>query len=144
MFIQYYSNRMYDLFIKKNRKILFPCTKEFVRSVKRSITGDRFVFILDFILDVNNNNEFVVWDIFWVSFLHYVAEEGTLDINPSLLRLNTVRFLIPVMDDESQLVHFLFSPMYNSSGRIKTANGPQCAQLCSVTAALLSNYFRKK
>lgn len=77
-------------------------------------------------------------------FSHYVAEEGTLDTSPSLLRLNTVRFLIPVMDDESQLVLFLFSPMYNSSGRIKTANGPQCTQLCSVTAALLSNYFRKK
>lgn len=39
------------------------------------------------------------------------------------------------MDDGSQLVHFLFSPMYNSSGRIKTANVPQCA----VTTALLHN-----
>lgn len=76
-------------------------------------------------------------------FSPHIAEEGTLDTNASLLRLNTVRFLIPVMDDESQLVHFLFSPMYNSSGRIKTANGPRFAQLCSVTAALLSNYFRK-
>lgn len=54
--------------------------------------------------------------------------QNSLDKNPTLLRLNTVRFLIPVMDDESQLVHFLFSPMYNSSGRIKTANGPQCAR----------------
>lgn len=32
-------------------------------------------------------------------------------------------------------MHFLFSPMYNSSGRIKTANVPQCA----VTTALLHN-----
>lgn len=50
-------------------------------------------------------------------------------------KLNTVRFLIPVMDDGSQLVHFLFSPMYNSSGRIKTANVPPCAG----TTALLRN-----
>lgn len=77
-------------------------------------------------------------------FSHYIAEQWSLDTNPSLLRLNTVMVLISVMDG-SQLVHFLFSPMYNSSGRIKTANGPQCAvQLCSVTADLQSNYFRKK
>lgn len=63
-------------FLKKIRKISFPCSKEFVRSVKSSITGERFAFILDLILDVNNNNGFVVWDIFWVSFSHYVAERG--------------------------------------------------------------------
>lgn len=78
-------------------------------------------------------------------FSHYIAEQWSLDTNPSLLKLNTVMFLISVMDDGSQLVHFLFSPMYNSSGRIKTANGPHCAvQLCSVTAALPSDYFRNK
>lgn len=61
-------------------------------------------------------------------------------------KLNTVRFLTAVMDDGSQLVDFLFSPMYNSSGRIKTANVPRCAVTRAPlpTAALVSIYLGKR
>lgn len=50
---------MYDLF-KKIERFHFLTPKNLSEVLK----ADRFAFMWDFILDVNNNNGLVVWDIF--------------------------------------------------------------------------------